>query len=171
MNGRLSTPSHARGFSLVELMVTIAVLTILISVGVPMYGQFTQGSAVSTGTSELVGSLNLARSEAVARRASVRIEQLSATAGDWSAGWQVVLDADDSQIRIVQGVNKGLVAILETGDATELVFDREGRVSANATFNIGVAGATTDNGRIVTLSRFGRVGLEVAEVDMEGYHP
>lgn len=161
MNGRLNTPSHARGFSLVELMVTIAVLTILISVGVPMYGQFTQGSAVSTGTSELVGSLNLARSEAVARRASVRIEQLGATDGDWSDGWQIVLDADDSLIRVVQGVDKGVVGITETSDATALVFDREGRVSANAVFNVCVESSTTADGRIVTLSRFGRVELEV----------
>lgn len=158
MNGRLSTPSRRRGFSLVELMVTIAVITILISVGVPMYGQFTQGSAVSTATSELVASLNLARSEAVSRRAAVRMEQIN---GDWSNGWNILVDADDSMIRVVQGVDKGLVNVSETSDAASLVFDREGRVSANAVFNVCVGSSDTANGRVITVSRFGRVELEV----------
>ncbi|MFZ5757689.1 MAG: GspH/FimT family pseudopilin [Pseudomonadota bacterium] len=164
MNGR----PDSQGFTLVELMVTVAVLTILISVGVPMYGQFTQGSAISSATSELVTSLNVARSEAVTRRESVRMERID---DNWTNGWQLLLDADDTLIREVRGVDKGKAAIGEASDLDSLVFDGQGRVSSNAEFTVGLKGADTANGRVLTLSRFGRTELSVEEVECFAHCP
>lgn len=145
-----------RGFTLVELMVTIAVLAIIVSLGVPMYGQFTQGAGLASRTSELVSSINLSRSEAVTRRAPVR---LAAIDGDWTLGWEV---HDDSVVptlvRITDLRDSDLnYDIAEVGGLTELTFDGQGRVSDLARFTLCRRGAGNDNGRLLTLSRFGRV--------------
>lgn len=153
-----------RGFTLVEALVTIAVLTIIISLGVPLYGQFTQGSALTGRSSDLVSALNLARSEAVSRREQVR---LSPIAGSWGNGWDVRVVSTDEVVREMdmRGADIGLV-IVEASDLSSLDFDREGRVSSegafvNASFDICPAGG--GGGRTIALSRFGRVELSALE--------
>lgn len=153
------------GFTLVELLVTMAVLTIVISVGVPMYGSFTQGSAVSSRTSELVADLNLARSEAVSLRTTVR---LAASGGVWTNGWQVSNVATAAVIRTVD-LTGSMVTLRETANRTALRFDREGRVLADdetfvdAAFTVcPPAPAAVGSGRRVTLSRFGRVQVAIS---------
>lgn len=155
------------GFTLIELLVTMAVLTIVISVGVPMYGSFTQGSAVSSRTSELVAALNLARSEAVSLRTTVRLAALS-NSGVWTSGWQVSNVATATVLRTA-ALTDSMAAIRETANRTALRFDREGRVLADdgtfvdAAFTVcPPAPAAVGAGRRVTLSRFGRVQVAIS---------
>ena len=55
------------GFTLVEAMVVIAVLTILLAVGVPSYQQFRDDTEVSSAAYALYTDIQLARTEAVKR--------------------------------------------------------------------------------------------------------
>ena len=55
----------ARGFTLVELLVTIVVLSILLGLAVPAFRSFMQNDQQWTQTSNLVVGLNIARSEAI----------------------------------------------------------------------------------------------------------
>lgn len=152
MSGR----REARGFTLVELLVTLAVLTIIISLGVPMYGQFTQGAGLTSRTSELVSAINLARSEAVTRRAPIR---LAAVEGDWTLGWEVHDDAAvPTMLRITDFRGSDVnYDIDEVSDLATLTFDGQGRVSDLAQFTLCLRGEGNTNGRLLTLSRFGRV--------------
>lgn len=102
-------PRHARvpGFTLVELLVVIAVAGILLAIGVPSLREFRDRSAVRESYQLLRSSLARARSEAVTRGATVSVcalDPASASSGaprcraggqDWSAGWIVFVDADD----------------------------------------------------------------------------
>lgn len=61
------------GFTLVELMITVAVLAIVLSVGVPSFGEIIKDSRISAATSCFTGALHAARSEAVKRSTNVTV--------------------------------------------------------------------------------------------------
>lgn len=87
-----------RGFTLLELMVAIAVLAILATVGVPSFRELIQNNRVTTQTNELVSALNFARTEAVKRGRNVEVVVTQANPG-WRA--RVALDATDETLRVV----------------------------------------------------------------------
>jgi type IV fimbrial biogenesis protein FimT len=81
------------GFTLVELMVTIAVLAILLSIGIPSFSRMMASSRMATQTNEIVAGLNLARSEAVRRGHPVSIRAIAAN-GSYAGGWLIFNDAN-----------------------------------------------------------------------------
>jgi type IV fimbrial biogenesis protein FimT len=77
-----------RGFTLIEAMVVVAMVAIIATLGVPGFRSFI-GTMNSKSTAfDLVGDLAFARSEAIKRNQSIRMEPKAA--GDWSKGWCVV---------------------------------------------------------------------------------
>lgn len=157
MNGR-----RAGGFTVIELLVTIAVLTIIVSMGVPMYGQFSRGSAMSGKTSDFLSSINLARSEAVSVRDNVNLVAIN---GDWTSGWNVVRASSGEVLRVLdaRGANVS-VSIVDADNRISYTFDREGRVTSNgayveATFTLCPNDGQPGPGRTVQMTRFGRIQL------------
>lgn len=91
--------SHDQGFTLVEMMITVAVLAILVSLGAPFMGEFVKNSRLVTQTNDLIASFHLARTEAIKRGARVTLCKSSngatcdATAdGRWGIGWITFVD-------------------------------------------------------------------------------
>jgi type IV fimbrial biogenesis protein FimT len=86
------------GFSLVELMITLAIAAIVLAAGVPAFGDLIQDNRLATQINELVTDLNLARSEAIKQAADVTVckRNSAGTAcnnpGNWQNGWIVFLD-------------------------------------------------------------------------------
>lgn len=86
------------GFTLVELMITIAIVGILLMVGLPSLKSSMQGSQLIATSNELLSALHLARSEAIKRNARVSICSSSngaacSVSADWKNGWIVFVDA------------------------------------------------------------------------------
>lgn len=104
-------PSHercvkriVRGFTLVELMITVAIAAILAAVAAPSFRDFVYESRLRSKAGELVSDLNFARLEAVKRNARVLVcaktaagNACSATT-DWQNGWVVCYDADSDDV-------------------------------------------------------------------------
>ncbi len=78
-----------RGFTLIELMVTLTVMAIVLSLAAPSFASLLASNRMATQTNELIGALNLARSEAVRRSQPVT---LLAGEANYSKGWSVFPD-------------------------------------------------------------------------------
>lgn len=87
-----SRPPSQRGFTLIELMVTVTVLGVLLSLGVPSFARLIASNRITTQTNEFIGGLNLARSEAVRRGLAVAIRSNAGSGVDFAAGWTVFTD-------------------------------------------------------------------------------
>jgi type IV fimbrial biogenesis protein FimT len=83
------------GFTLVELMVTLAVAGIVVSLATPSFNEMIANSRLTSAANELVGALSYARSEAVKRGVNVVMLSRSGTDGVWESGWDVFVDAND----------------------------------------------------------------------------
>jgi type IV fimbrial biogenesis protein FimT len=86
-----------RGFTLVEMMVAVAIVAILMAVAVPNFQAFIRNTAIRSAAESMQAGLNLARSEALRRNARVTlwvVDSLAATCARSSSGnsWVVSFD-------------------------------------------------------------------------------
>jgi len=87
------------GFTLIELMITLFIVGILLTVGVPSMKTFMQSNQLIASTNELISAFHVARSEAIKQNSRVTICESSdgktcATTGSWREGWIVFVDAN-----------------------------------------------------------------------------
>jgi len=89
------------GFTLIEVMIVVAVLLIIITVAVPGMQNMVLNNRRTSVTHDLLGSLYLARSESVKRGVTVSVCPTAdnATCGnvDWDSGWILFVNDDGDQ--------------------------------------------------------------------------
>ncbi|AMV00841.1 pre-pilin like leader sequence [Xanthomonas citri pv. fuscans] len=132
---------RSRGFTLIELMVTIAVLAILVAIGYPSFQGVLRSNRVAAANNELIALLNLSRSEAIRNGQGGGIcgsSNGSSCDGNWSGGvmaWSDTngnggFDAGETVLRYSTG-NPSLVVQGPTS-GTVIAFDARGRRRAAA---------------------------------------
>ncbi len=110
------------GFTLIELMITLAIVGILLTLGVPSLKTFMQGNQLIASSNELISALHVARSEAIKLNSRVSICESSngtscSTTGSWKNGWIVFVDFDGNL------VNNGLPCVAINTDCLLRVHD------------------------------------------------
>ena len=85
------------GFTLVELLVVVAIAAILVAVSAPSFTEMMRRNRLSAASSAMQVSLSLARSEAVKRGSDAKVTvAANTTAGVWTNGWTVFVDGTNT---------------------------------------------------------------------------
>lgn len=87
---RAPSPRRLRGFTLVELMVTLTLVGVLMMVAVPSFQAFKRRSELSAATNSFVAMLGTVRSEAMKRGRSAVV--VPSDGSNWSNGWTAFVD-------------------------------------------------------------------------------
>lgn len=152
---------RAAGFTLIELMVTIAVMAILLGIAVPSFNNVTLGSQLASYANNLASSALLARSEAIKRNAPVTLcISSSGTAcgtGAWEQGWIVIVSG--TVLHRQEALPSGL-KVTETAATDEIIFRPTGVGATAATFTVcRAAPSAGSQERVVTIDRTGRAAV------------
>ncbi len=83
-----------KGFTLIELMIILAILGIVTTIGVPGFSQVINNNRMTTSVNKLVTAINLARSEAIKQGLQVTIRRKGTTSQQWKDGWDIFIDQD-----------------------------------------------------------------------------
>jgi type IV fimbrial biogenesis protein FimT len=138
---------RARGFTLIEMLMTIAIAAILLTIGIPSFRYVTNANRIAGELNGLLGDLQFARAEAIkeGRTVTVCVSNDGANCANsttWQSGWIVfsdptnvgVVDAGETILR-VQAVFSGSDTFNASNNVSAITFNREG-------YAIGMANGT-----------------------------
>jgi type IV fimbrial biogenesis protein FimT len=144
---RLS-PAAARGFTLTEIMVTLAVLVILVGLAIPSFSEILLAQRVKTASFDVFSGLVLARSEAISRNTTVT---MAPSGGNWSEGWTI----SDSSGEVVQRQER-MPRVIITGPG-RVTYNGAGRVSTGGTLiNLVASGGRAAHARCISIDLSGQ---------------
>jgi type IV fimbrial biogenesis protein FimT len=105
---RAAVPQPERGFTLIELIVVVALIAILMSLAVPSLASFQRSSELRATASGFLAAVQSARAEAMKRGVDTYMVPVSNS--NWATGWMVYADVDRSQ-----SLTGNDVVIMQTG--------------------------------------------------------
>ncbi len=147
---------RTRGFTLIELVVTMAIAAVLMMVAVPSFVNFQRNSQLTSLTNSLVASIYAARGEAMKTGFNAFVVP-TANGSDWTTGWIVFVDnngdgsfsaADDTLVQ-TQPALEGYFTASGTGSSGQtpayIMFSSSGysKTKSGSSFGTGGFGALT----------------------------
>ncbi|MDQ0590659.1 GspH/FimT family pseudopilin [Variovorax paradoxus] len=162
-----SVRAHSRGcgtpcgFTLVEMMVAVALLGILLTFALPNFNGLIEKYRVERMASALMASVSHARAEAARRGETVTIRQRAECSGaDWSCGWDTVVGVGDGFETLRRQDPDGRVAV-EKSALGPISFDAMGRSAGVAGFSFHPEGnEDSPNIAAVCAALGGRIRLQ-----------
>ena len=171
-NAKIRTLQNS-GFTLIELMVTLAVAAIILSVGVPSFRAVIMDNRLVSQANQLVTSIKIARSAAVRyqRNATVcasanfdaTVPSCSAST-DWSDGWIVWVDKDRDAATDANEVISVFGPIHDastlTSGAPAFTYDARGFGVTGAADMTLCDSRTAETGRLIRVNTVGRTNVQ-----------
>lgn len=166
------------GFTIVELMLSLAVAAVILTIGVPSFQGLIERNQLTSGINQFISSMSLARSEAIKRNQRVSICPSSngetCSGNQYENGWIVFVDRNSNGSRQIDveeliWVSGSLPdSMTLRGDGccgNNIPYLASGEISGIAG-NIHLCkGDDAGKSRKITINRFGRVRLDEAGSD------
>lgn len=151
-------PLHAawqqKGFTLIELMISLLIAGVILSFAVPAFDNITANNALRSTSADLIAALNTARVQSVNLRDTVQVQPQTGT--DWGSGWVVSYDnANSPEQEQSFFPRKGVTVTQEKGTAGP-TFHPNGYVSEAITLTV-CDDRTGETGRKIEVSVVGRI--------------
>lgn len=174
---RIAQSIGAAGFTILELMIAVAVLAILMGIAVPSFSEMIRQNRLAAQSNDFLTATAVARSEAVKRGSRVTLCPANGNncSGNavWSSGWLVItddgpnigtLDAGEMVLQRWPSAAGQSLAVTNGGGLTSVSYIGSGATTlaaAGTTFTItGAKGCKNPNGqRIVTVATSGRASV------------
>lgn len=150
-----------KGFTLIELMITVAIMSIMLTVGLPSFQSIIASSRLTSSANAMVSALQLARFEALKQHKTVTIRKKGT---NWQDGWDVFVDRNengniDSGEALVS-YDKLSSAVTVTGNGASysnyVSYDASGRINTVGNFLF----KTQSECRKVVVAATGRIRVE-----------
>lgn len=158
-----------RGFTLVELMVTLAVAAIVITAGVPSFTTMLKNNRMAMTVNEFLSNVYYARSEAIKRGRPVTLcarasDTACSTTNTWQNGYLIfvdldsdsVLDTGEDQLRIVGALDSSF-SVTPNTFSNFIRFDSSALPNSNGNIKF-CDDRGTNYGRVVLISATGKAG-------------
>lgn len=152
----------ARGFTLIEMLVVVALFAALLAIGVPAFMGMLANNRIAEATNRLTASLHYARGEALRRNRCVRV---AAASGGWTEGWSVEADQSTTcagtsytTLRVEESLG-GALTLTESSGATSLIYSSDGTLAsppAGIALDLCDAARNGETGRRVSINASGR---------------
>lgn len=180
----LSSLEGQTGFTIIELMITVAIAAILVAIAIPNMQVYTQNNRLRSTAYDLVAALNTARGEALKRKTTV---VLCRTATDpttttpacggttkiWSNGWLVFVPSVSTSttytaatdVLLAKGVTPDTSVNVKTNSAAadNVVYNSDGTITAASKATLAVCDSRGVNfGKQVDVTPVGRPAITVA---------
>lgn len=161
----MSLPLSSRGFSLLELLMTVTLAALVLTLGLPSFGNLVADKRLRAETDALFHAVHLARKASIVRRRVVSLcpssDGRSCDGGtDWSRGWILFADADrDEPPQVDEGEDILMVHAV----------DERVRIDANRrAFTLRSTELRATNGTLVVCDRAGRAEPRALVVSYTG---
>ncbi len=141
--------NRQRGFNIIELVVVIAIIGLLATIGVPSFQTWTQNLQIRAGAEGVLAGYNIAKNEAVRRNVNIEMTLSNNT------GWDVHTAADPATSLRARDPNEGSVnvtSVILPNSATTVTFNGMGRVVTNSDGTASVTQVDFDNPMITNAS-------------------
>ncbi|HKM28006.1 MAG TPA: GspH/FimT family pseudopilin [Thiopseudomonas sp.] len=156
--------SKQKGFTLIELMVAVAILAIVLSIAIPSFSTILLNNRISTTADELHTAVQLARSEAIKRKKTVTLCRANADfsacvqggigSTDWASGWLLTSGTD---VLKVWELGQGLKV---TGPSKNIDFLGSGMIREPHALSVKEQGCSSGPQYKLDINKIGWVSLE-----------
>ncbi len=180
MDYNIHMNKNNHGFTLIELIVTLAVVSILLLTGIPLLSQMTTSNRLVTQINSIAGSLAVARSESIKRGTSITLcgstNGTTCNTSSWELGWIVFSDANnnatlesttDSMLKIVTPFSGGSTLRLSQSDSASIIRYRadgslrdqnaDATLTDRGTFTLCDSALSTTTAKAINVNPLGRV--------------
>lgn len=159
------------GFTLIELIVTMAVVSILLVTGIPALNQMTDSNRLVSQVNSIAGSLSLARSEAIKSASVVTVCASSTGAActitPWGNGWIVftdvdkdtAIDAEDNLLKVQEAFGGGStlrLTLSTSANVYQFAPDGSSRGTSKGTFIVCPKDKTVNKAKAININLIGR---------------